>query len=151
MSDAFTDVPDQSQIQKIRDYYEALLQYLLNEITLEELMGTAQQSDKDSGNWAERTDFSGKEQSQLVKLLREGNVYIWAEFLFKLRDTDLYTRFKKLSPFKGKLVLKVRQNRDGTVEIHGPDVLRFVRYEANTGGDIIITIDDAVLSSVERL
>lgn len=154
MSDALTDITrDSRKSTAIGRYLETLLEYLRDRKTQQELMKAAEESDGMSGGWSERTRFSSNDHCLLVESLRKGDALSWAKFMSKLRDPILFQQFKEVSPFNGKLLLKVECGPDGTATVSGPDVLCLIAPLIGDGTKevynkgYVVTLDPTVARS----
>lgn len=144
MSDALTDINrDQTREKKVSDCLEKLCTYLEDpsKDNYETLKASAKSADSiPRGYYHGRTNLEEDLESLLSKL-RNGDEIEWARFLSafysSIRDSDLYKRFENLSPFKGKIVIRVSYgngfllNTDELTDILIGNVLREMGHKTH--------------------
>lgn len=111
MSDAFTDIGrDSRRARNYSNYLEVLLGYLTDENTRGDLTVAAQRVDEvPAGYWNDRTNLMAYENFNLIEKLKSGDAVCWMLFLKTLQG-ETQQAFQDISPFKGKILLFLRQD-----------------------------------------
>jgi len=147
MSDGLTDIArDQRRGIEHVSYLGCLLDYLKNPseanyIKIEKASEAT--DDVPRGYFGGRTKLT-KGLKERVEKLKQGDKREWARLLWVFIDSGkLYREFKEISPFKGKLLLKVDYGR-GFVNIKSEEldeILRKRDFKTYDCDDYLIAVD----------
>lgn len=120
MSDAFTDeVRDGRRSMLKYKFYELMLEYLRGKKTKAQrskIKATAKKADEVIGGWSDKTNLS-EDLDEEIEKLSIGDKNQWAELLSRVMESDLFAKFKALSPFKDSLIVQV--DIDSTISVEG--------------------------------
>lgn len=154
MSDALTDIArDEKRARGYLDYLSKVVQYLKepSEENLREIKAAACETDSvKRGYQSGQTNLSSKLDTRL-RALKNGDETEWARLLWSIEpDAELYDKLVEISPFKGKVLLKVNYGNNFVhVGRNGLDELvEGANFKAGDCDDYILSVPKEMMKGI---